>query len=88
MDPSTANPLLDEIESLQDQVLADLDVLNDQIKTVLKLHLATEAGTAGQTAATATAETDGEAIIRHDLPMLIRPPYLHPTLFLPARIAG
>ena len=44
MNQDAANPLLDEIEALQDQVLSELDQLNRQIESVLKVHLAAEAG--------------------------------------------
>ena len=76
MEQTAANPLLDEIEALQDQVLADLNQLNQRIESVLKVHLATEAA------------EDAAQIKRIDLPAVIQPPYLHLTTFLPTRIAG
>ena len=76
VEQTAANPLLDEIEALQDQVLADLNQLNQRIESVLKVHLATEAA------------EDAAQIKQHDLPAVIQPPYLHLTTFLPARIAG
>ena len=76
VEQTAANPLLDEIEALQHQVLADMDQLNQKIETVLKVHLATEAA------------ENADQPNRHDLPAIIQPPYLHLTTFLPARIAG
>ena len=103
MEQAAANPLLDEIEALQDQVLADLDQLNRQIETVLKVQLTTEAGegagpanessanesSANESSANESAGNDSAGkLIRYDLPMVIQPPCLHLTAFLPVRIAG
>ena len=77
MEHASANPLLDEIEALQDQVLSELDELNNKIETVLRVHLATEAGEIA-------AEEDKQPA-GHDLPAVIHLPYLHLTTFLPGR---
>ena len=85
MEHASANPLLDEIEALQDQVLSELDELNNRIETVLRVHLATEAGEIAAVAAhSLTAEEDKQPA-GHDLPAVIHLPYLHLTTFLPAR---
>jgi hypothetical protein len=108
VEQAAANPLLDEIEALQDQVLADLDQLNRQIETVLKVQLTTEAGegagpanessanesSANESSANESSANESSAddsagkLIRYDLPMVIQPPCLHLTAFLPVRIAG
>jgi hypothetical protein len=88
VEQAVANPLLDEIEALQDQVLADLDQLNRQIETVLKVQLTTEAGEGAGPANESSADDPADKLIRYDLPMVIQPPYLHLTAFLPTRIAG
>jgi hypothetical protein len=98
VEQAAANPLLDEIEALQDQVLADLDQLNRQIETVLKVQLTTEAGegagpanesSANESSANESSADDSAGkLIRYDLPMVIQPPCLHLTAFLPVRIAG
>ncbi len=93
MEQAAANPLLDEIEALQDQVLADLDQLNRQIETVLKVQLTTEAGEGAgpaneSSANESSADDSAGKLIRYDLPMVIQPPCLHLTAFLPVRIAG
>ena len=88
MEQAAANPLLDEIEALQDQVLADLDQLNRQIETVLKVQLAAETGEGAGPANESSADDPAGKLIRSDLPMIIQPPYLHLTAFLPVRIAG
>lgn len=93
MEQAAANPLLDEIEALQDQVLADLDQLNRQIETVLKVQLTTEAGEGAgpaneSSANESSADDPAGKLIRYDLPMVIQPPCLHLTAFLPVRIAG
>ena len=85
MNQDAANPLLDEIEALQDQVLSELDQLNRQIESVLKVHLAAEAGEEAKSHADCN---ESDEILRRDLPMVVRAPYLQPTLFLPARIAS
>ena len=85
MEHESANPLLDEIEALQDQVLSELDELNNRIETVLRVHLATESGEIAAVAAhSLTAEEDKQPA-GHDLPAVIHLPYLHLTTFLPAR---
>ena len=86
MNQAAANPLLDEIDTLQDQVLAELDQLNRQIESVLKVHLAAEAN--GEASIEEKIDGPAGAIIRHDVPMVIQPPFLHPTLFLPTRMAS
>ncbi len=88
MEQAAANPLLDEIEALQDQVLADLDQLNRQIETVLKVQLTTEAAEGADPANESSADDPAGKLIRYDLPMVIQPPCLHLTAFLPVRIAG
>jgi hypothetical protein len=88
VEQAAANPLLDEIEALQDQVLADLDQLNRQIETVLKVQLTTEAGEGAGPANESSADDSAGKLIRYDLPMVIQPPCLHLTAFLPVRIAG
>ena len=88
MEQAAANPLLDEIEALQDQVLADLDQLNRQIETVLKVQLTTEAGEGAGPANESAGNDSAGKLIRYDLPMVIQPPCLHLTAFLPVRIAG
>ena len=85
MEHASANPLLDEIEALQDQVLSELDELNNRIETVLKLHLATEAGEVAVVAAHSIAAEEAGRPGGHDLPAVIHLPYLHLTTFLPAR---
>lgn len=78
---TSANPLLDEIEALQDQVLNELDELNQRIETVLKVHLATDAGEV----AVIPADSIAAGSTSHELPAVIHGPYLHLTTFLPAR---
>ena len=85
MEHASANPLLDEIEALQDQVLSELDDLNNRIETVLKVHLATEAGEVAVVAAHSIAAEEAGQLGGHDLPAVIHRPYLHMTTFLPAR---
>ncbi len=88
MKEATANPLLDEIEALQDQVLAELDELNQRIETVLKIELATDAAGDVENTSDPAGESTVDKSTRHTLPMVIAPQYLHLTTFLPARVAG
>ncbi|MBC18792.1 MAG: hypothetical protein CMJ74_00845 [Planctomycetaceae bacterium] len=81
----SANPLLDEIEALQDQVLSELDQLNKKIETVLKVHLATEAGEIAVIAADSVGSEGASQSDQHAVPAIIHRPYLHLTTFLPAR---
>ncbi len=85
MEHESANPLLDEIEALQDQVLSELDDLNNRIETVLKVHLATEAGEIAAVAPDSLTAEEDKQPGGHDLPAVIHLPYLHLTTFLPAR---
>ena len=85
MEHESANPLLDEIEALQDQVLSELDELNNRIETVLKVHLATEAGEIAAVGADSLTAEEDKQLAGHDLPAVIHLPYLHLTAFLPAR---
>ena len=85
MEHESANPLLDEIEALQDQVLSELDELNNRIETVLKVHLATEAGEIATVGADSLTAEEDKQLAGHDLPAVIHLPYLHLTAFLPAR---
>ena len=85
MEHESANPLLDEIEALQDQVLSELDELNNRIETVLKVHLATEAGEIATVGADSLTAKEDKQLAGHDLPAVIHLPYLHLTAFLPAR---
>ena len=71
---ASANPLLDEIEALQDQVLSELDELNNRIETVLRVHLATEAGEVAVIAADSTAAEAARQPGGHDLPAVIHGP--------------
>ena len=85
MEHASANPLLDEIEALQDQVLSELDELNNRIETVLKVHLATEAGEIAAVAADSLTAEENEQRGGKALPAIVHLPYLHLTTFLPAR---
>ena len=71
------NQLLDEIETLQDQVLLELAALNRQIEGVLKCHLTAEA--AEETPCETNTVGKEPPLARVNLPMVILPPHFAVT---------